>query len=54
MYDMPRTQKNGLQHIVYNSENTDQLWDDTLMMSVLPLAKIGKLLNRPEFIEEAT
>ena len=54
MYDMPRTQKNGLQHIVYNSENTDQLWDDTLMMSVLPLAKIGKLLNRPEFVEEAT
>lgn len=54
MYDMPRTQKNGLQHIVYNSENTYQLWDDTLMMSVLPLAKIGKLLNRPEFIEEAT
>lgn len=54
MYEMPRTQKNGLRHIVYNSENTDQLWDDTLMMSVLPLAKIGKLLNRPEFIEEAT
>ncbi|WJY15875.1 glycoside hydrolase family 88 protein [Pectobacteriaceae bacterium CE90] len=54
MYDMPRTHKNGLQHIVYNSENTDQLWDDTLMMSVLPLAKIGKLLSRPEFVEEAT
>ncbi|WOA52922.1 beta-galactosidase BglB [Dickeya solani] len=54
MHDMPRTHKNGLQHIVYNSENTDQLWDDTLMMSVLPLAKIGKLLNRPEFVEEAT
>ncbi|WP_192458806.1 glycoside hydrolase family 88/105 protein [Musicola keenii] len=54
MYDMPRTRKNGLQHIVYNSENTDQMWDDTLMMSVLPLAKIGKLFNRPEFVEEAT
>ncbi|MBJ7223647.1 MULTISPECIES: beta-galactosidase BglB [unclassified Brenneria] len=54
MYEMPRTQKQGLQHIVYNNENTEQLWDDTLMMSVLPLAKIGKLLNRPEFVEEAT
>lgn len=54
MYEMPRTEKNGLQHIVYNNENQQQLWDDTLMMSVLPLAKIGKLLNRPEFIAEAT
>ncbi|MDC9820204.1 glycoside hydrolase family 88 protein [Pectobacterium polonicum] len=54
MYEMPRTDKQGLQHIVYNNENHQQLWDDTLMMSVLPLAKIGKLLNRPEFVEEAT
>lgn len=53
MYDMPRTEKGGLQHIVYNSENHQQLWDDTLMMSVMPLAKIGQLLNRPEYIEEA-
>jgi len=30
------------------------MWDDTLMMSVMPLAKIGQLLNRPEFVEEAT
>ncbi|WP_413738328.1 glycoside hydrolase family 105 protein [Sodalis sp. RH21] len=54
MYDMPRTEKQGLQHIVYNNENHQQMWDDTLMMSVLPLVKIGKLLNRPEFVEEAT
>lgn len=54
MYEMPRTEKQGLQHIVYNNENHQQMWDDTLMMSVLPLAKIGKLLNRPEFVEEAT
>lgn len=52
-YDMPRTNKGGLQHIVYNSENHQQLWDDTLMMSVLPLAKIGILLDRPEYVEEA-
>ena len=29
------------------------MWDDTLMMTVLPLAKIGKLLNKPEYVEEA-
>ncbi|QHM70641.1 glycoside hydrolase family 88/105 protein [Mixta intestinalis] len=54
MYEMPRTERGGLQHIVYNNENHQQLWDDTLMMSVLPLAKIGKLLNRPEYVEEAS
>ncbi|WP_258567321.1 glycoside hydrolase family 88 protein, partial [Enterobacter sp. Colony194] len=35
-------------------ENHQQMWDDTLMMTVLPLTKIGKLLNRPEYVEEAT
>lgn len=53
MYDMPRTRQGGLQHIVYNSVNDQQMWDDTLMMSVMPLAKIGLVLNRPEFVEEA-
>ncbi|MCX2946628.1 glycoside hydrolase family 88 protein, partial [Rahnella perminowiae] len=46
--------KGAMQHIVYNNENHQQMWDDTLMMSVLPLAKIGTLLGRPEFVEEAT
>ncbi|MEZ3498232.1 glycoside hydrolase family 105 protein [Pantoea sp. KPR_PJ] len=54
MYEMPRTEQGGLQHIVYNNENHQQLWDDTLMMSVMALAKIGQLLNRPEFVEEAS
>ena len=53
MHEMPRTEENGLQHIVFNSENFQQLWDDTLMMSVLPLAKIGLLLDRPHYVEEA-
>lgn len=53
MYDMPRTKEDGLQHMTYGPENKDQLWDDTLMMTVLPLAKIGKLLNKPEYLEEA-
>ncbi|MFL6548821.1 MAG: glycoside hydrolase family 105 protein [Povalibacter sp.] len=53
MHGLPRTQEGGFQHIVFNSENPQQLWDDTLMMSVLPLAKIGKLLGRPQYLEEA-
>lgn len=50
---LPRTEEGGFQHIVYNSVNHQQLWDDTLMMSVLPLARIGQVLGRPEYIEEA-
>lgn len=53
MYDLPRTTFGGMQHITYSEENYNQLWDDTLMMTVVPLAKIGKLLGRPEYIEEA-
>ncbi|MEF2071359.1 glycoside hydrolase family 88/105 protein [Consotaella aegiceratis] len=53
MHEMPRTREGGLQHIVYNSVNDQQMWDDTLMMSVLPLARIGKLLGRPDYVEEA-
>lgn len=54
MHDMPRTDFGGMQHITLAEENHQQMWDDTLMMTVLPLAKIGKLLNRPEYVEEAT
>ena len=53
MHEMPRTAEGGLQHIVYNSVNPQQMWDDTLMMSVLPLARIGQVLNRPDYIDEA-
>lgn len=53
MYDMPRTKERGLQHMTYTDEHKGQLWDDTLMMSVMPLAKTGEVLNKPEYIEEA-
>ncbi|KAI1379716.1 glycosyl hydrolase [Hypoxylon crocopeplum] len=42
-----------MQHITYVKTNDEQLWDDTLMMTALPLAKIGKFLNRPHYVEEA-
>jgi unsaturated rhamnogalacturonyl hydrolase len=53
MHDLERTVYGGMQHVTYLSAHTNQLWDDTLMMTVMPLAKIGKILNRPSYIEEA-
>lgn len=53
MHDLPRTRFGGMQHVTYLTENYQQLWDDTLMMTVMPLAKIGKLLGRQEYIAEA-
>ena len=50
---MPRTTDGGLQHIVSGHENPQQLWDDTLFMTVLFLGKAGVTFNRPEWIEEA-
>ncbi|KAK0108805.1 hypothetical protein ONS96_002648 [Cadophora gregata f. sp. sojae] len=53
MYELPRTKFGGMSHMTYDNLNAQELWDDTLMMTVLPLAKIGKLLNRPHYVEEA-
>ncbi|RAH51017.1 glycoside hydrolase family 88/105 protein [Aspergillus brunneoviolaceus CBS 621.78] len=53
MHELPRTRHGGMQHITYLTENHQQLWDDTLMMTVLPLAKIGRLLGRPHYVAEA-
>ncbi|KAK4245424.1 glycoside hydrolase [Corynascus novoguineensis] len=52
-HDLERTRHGGMQHITYLEENRDQLWDDTLMMTVLPLARIGFVLGRPHYIDEA-
>ncbi|KFA69520.1 hypothetical protein S40285_05662 [Stachybotrys chlorohalonatus IBT 40285] len=52
-HDLPRTTHGGMQHITYLEVNEEQLWDDTLMMTVLPLAKIGLVLNRPHYVAEA-
>jgi unsaturated rhamnogalacturonyl hydrolase len=52
-----------LTSVTFRLENKNQIWDDTLMMTgtfghrlelipVIPLAKIGLLLNRPQYIEE--
>jgi unsaturated rhamnogalacturonyl hydrolase len=54
MRAMPRTPHGGMQHITLAEENHHQMWDDTLMMTVLPLTKIGLLLDRPQYVREAT
>lgn len=53
MHKLDRTKYNGFQHVIFFGPNKDQLWDDTLMMAVLPLVKIGLVLNRPHYVEEA-
>lgn len=40
------------QLVTHQAENRDQLWDDTLMMTVLPLAKIGVMLGKQVYIDE--
>lgn len=52
-HDLERTRFGGMQHVTYVSLHDGQLWDDTLMMTVLPLAKIGLVLGRPHYVEEA-
>ncbi|KAK3312328.1 Six-hairpin glycosidase-like protein [Apodospora peruviana] len=52
-HDLERTKYGGMQHVTYLSLHDQQLWDDTLMMTVLPLAKIGQVLGRPHYIAEA-
>ncbi len=53
LLEMPRTQEGGLQHIVSGETNEQQLWDDTLFMTVLFLAKMGTLTQNKAYLDEA-
>lgn len=53
MTDFPRTMEGGLQHITSDSWNEQELWDDTLFMTVLFLAHMGCILGRSDYKEEA-
>ncbi len=53
MHDMKRTKEGGIQHIHAEAENKEQLWDDTLMMTVMFLAKAGQIFDRQDYTEEA-
>lgn len=50
---IPRTEEGGFQHVVKERPNTGQLWDDTLFMTGLFLAKAGVLLGRDDLVKEA-
>lgn len=50
---LPRTPEGGFQHIVSGEENKNQLWIDTLFMTVLFLARAGMIFNIEEYKEEA-
>ena len=48
---MPRTDEGCLQHVTYESAHQQQIWDDTLMMAVLPLAILGKMFDKRRWVE---
>lgn len=53
MESFPRTKEGGFQHITSDTLNDQELWDDTLYMTVLFLAKMGCILNRQDYVDEA-
>lgn len=55
LYDLAKTQERGFQHQTAGgvTANKEQLWDDTLFMTVLFLAKAGVILQNEALIDEA-
>lgn len=51
--DLPRTKSGGFQHITSDTVNEQELWDDTLFMTVLFLAKMGRLTDSQTYLDEA-
>lgn len=49
--DLPKTKFGGYQHVVSDGPNTEQLWDDTLFMTVLFMAKMGVMDQRKEYLK---
>ena len=53
MERFPRTEEGGFQHRTSDSVNEQELWDDTLYMTVLFLANMGRILDDGRMKEEA-
>lgn len=51
--EAPKTKEGGLQHMTSDSLNDQELWDDTLFMAVLFLARMGKMTDNQLWIDEA-
>lgn len=53
MHELPRTDEGGFQHVTTDFPFEQQLWADTLFMTVLFLGKAGVLFNRADYLEES-
>lgn len=53
MERFPRTEEGGFQHMTSDTLNDQELWDDTLFMSVLFLANMGRIEENQAYIDEA-
>lgn len=53
MTEAPRTSEGGFQHLTSDTLNESELWDDTLFMAVLFLAKMGAMEGEKTYTEEA-
>lgn len=53
MKEMKRTKEGGIQHQTSDDLNDEELWDDTLFMTVLFLANMGRILDREDYRQEA-
>ncbi len=53
MEQFPRTQEGGFQHMTSDTLNDQELWDDTLFMTVLFLANMGRIEGNQTYIREA-
>jgi unsaturated rhamnogalacturonyl hydrolase len=51
--ELPKTKEGGFQHLTSDTLNEQELWDDTLFMAVLFLARMGVVENNKEWLEEA-
>ena len=49
----PKQREGGFQHITSDTLNDGELWDDTLSMTVLVLANMGRILGRQDYTDEA-
>ncbi len=50
---LDRTEEGGMQHRTTDDVNAGELWADTLVMTVLPVANVGRILGRQAYIDEA-
>lgn len=51
--ELPKTEDGGFQHVVKERLNDGELWDDTLFMACLFLARAGVVCERQDWIDEA-